>query len=68
MCAEIELKDKDTLVGYLLLFIGTEKKGTLKDNATLYYGYLEQLGKTIKLKKLRELMKLSINRVNPTGV
>jgi len=29
LCAEIELKKKEKSVGYLLLFVGTEKKGKL---------------------------------------
>lgn len=58
MCAEIELKEKDKSVGYLLLFIGTEKKGKLKDNATLYYGYIKQGNKTIEFKKLGDIKKM----------
>jgi hypothetical protein len=58
LCAEIELKKRDKSVGYLLLFIGTENKGRLKESAGLYYGYIKQGDKTIVLKKLREITKL----------
>lgn len=58
LCAEIELKQKDKSVGYLLLFVGTEKKGKLKETAGLYYGYIKQGDKTIGLRKLQEITKL----------
>jgi len=58
LCAEIELKKRDKPVGYLLLFVGTEKKGKLKEAAGLYYGYIKQGDKTINLKKLQEITKL----------
>lgn len=62
LCAEIELKKKDRLVGYLLLFVGTEKKGRLKDETTLYYGYIRKDDKTIGLKKLQEIEKMKGDR------
>ena len=58
LCAEIELKKKDKSAGYLLLFVGTEKKGKLEEAAGLYYGYIKQGDKTINIKKLREITKL----------
>ena len=58
LCAEIEIKHNDKSVGYLLLFVGTEKKGKLKETAGLYYGYIKQGEKTIDLKKLEEISKL----------
>jgi len=58
LCIEIELKQKDKSAGYLLLFVGTEKKGRLKEAAGLYYGYIRQGDKTIDLKKLHEITKL----------
>ncbi|MBI5204876.1 MAG: hypothetical protein HZA11_08170 [Nitrospirae bacterium] len=58
LCAEIELKQKDKSVGYLLLFVGTEEKGKLKETAGLYYGYIKQGDKTIDLRKLQEITKL----------
>jgi len=58
LCAEIELKKKDKSVGYLLLFVGTEKKGKMKEAAGLYYGYIKQGNKTINLKRLQEITKL----------
>jgi len=61
LCAEIELKKKDKSVGYLLLFVGTEKRGKLKDDAALYYGYIKKDDKTIELKKLQEIMTMKGN-------
>ena len=58
LCAEIEFKKKDKSVGYLLLFVGTEKKGKMKEAAGLYYGYIKQGDKTINLKRLQEITKL----------
>ena len=58
LCAEIELKENDKSVGYLLLFVGTEKKGKLKEAAGLYYVYTKQGGKTVNLKRLQEITKL----------
>jgi len=59
LCAEIELKTKDNkLVGYLLLFVGTEKTGKTKEAAGLYYGYIKQGDKTTDLKNLQEITKL----------
>ncbi len=40
LCAEIDLKKKGESIGYLLLFVGTEKKGKMKE-AGLYYGYFK---------------------------
>lgn len=57
MCVEIELKENGKSVGYLLLFIGTEKKGKLKKSARLYYGYIKQNEKTVTLKTLSDLTK-----------
>ena len=31
LCAEIQLKKEDEVIGYLLLFVGTEKKGKIKN-------------------------------------
>ena len=58
LCTEIEFKKKDKSVGYLLLFVGTEKKGKMKEAAGLYYGYIKQGDKTINLKRLQEITKL----------
>ena len=58
LCAEIELKKRDKSVGYLLLFVGTRKKGKLKEAAGLYFGYIRQGDKTINLKSLQEITKL----------
>ncbi len=56
LCAEVELKEDDKLVGYLLLFIGTEKEGLIKEKACLYYGYITSNGKQITIKKLSDLL------------
>lgn len=55
LCAEVELKEENRLVGYLLLFIGTENEGVIKEKACLYYGYINSNGKQITITKLSEL-------------
>ena len=57
LCAEIDLKKKGELIGYLLLFVGTEKKGKMKE-AGLYYGYFKHGKKTIDLNELRDIKKM----------
>jgi hypothetical protein len=59
MCAEIELKKNSRLVGYLFLVIGSEKKGKLKEDAGLYYGYIKKNEKEVNLKKLGDLSKIN---------
>ena len=56
LCAEVELKEDNKVVGYLLLFIGTEKEGLSKEKAGLYYGYINLHGKEITIKKLSDLL------------
>jgi hypothetical protein len=58
LCAEIELKKKDRLVGYLLLLVGTKKKGKNVEAVGLYYGYIKQGDKTIDLNKLQDVTRL----------
>ena len=38
LCAEVELKRNDKLVGYLLLAVGTSKKGVSREQAGLFFG------------------------------
>ena len=57
LCAEIELKKKDKIVGILLLFIGTEKKGKMNKGG-LYYGYFMHGEKTMDLNELSDIKKL----------
>jgi hypothetical protein len=54
-CAEIELKENGRSAGYILLFIGSEKKGKSNTNAGLYSGEISRDGVVIKLKKLSDL-------------
>jgi hypothetical protein len=58
LCAEIELKKKGNVVGYLLLFIGTKRKGKMKETSRLYYGYIRQGDKTIEVKRLQDITQL----------
>ena len=55
LCAEVELKEDNNLVGYLLFFIGTENEGVVKEKACLYYGHINSNGKQIAIKKLSDL-------------
>jgi hypothetical protein len=59
LCVEIELKEKGKSLGYLLVFVGTHKKGLLKESVALYYGYIRQGEKTVVLKNLKEITKLT---------
>jgi len=61
LCVEIELKQKEKTAGYLMLFVGTQKQGKLKEQAGLYFGNFQQGNKTVWLKKLGELSKMKLN-------
>jgi hypothetical protein len=59
MCAEIEFKEDGRSVGYILLFIGTEKRGKLANvDPGLYSGEISRDGIMINLKKLSDLSKI----------
>jgi hypothetical protein len=55
LCAEIEFKEDGRSVGYILLFIGTEKKGISNVNTELYYGEVRRYDVSIRLNKLGDL-------------
>jgi hypothetical protein len=57
LCAEVKLKKDNTVIGYLLFFIGTENEGMMKEKAALYYGYFNSDNKQITIRKLSELNK-----------
>jgi len=58
MCAEIELREGGTMRVYLALFIGTAKRGVLKDEAQLYDGYLDHGGERYSFKRLADLRQI----------
>ncbi len=58
LCAEVELKEDKNTIGYLLLFIGTENKGLLKEAACLYDGYINTNDKQMPLRKLSQLSRI----------
>ena len=58
LCAEIEIRKKAKLVGYLALFVGTQKCGLLNDSAGVYFGYLEHQGTKYNFRKLREILNI----------
>jgi hypothetical protein len=58
LCVEIELREKGKSVGYLLLFVGTNRKGISKEGVSLYYGYIKQGEKNVRLKNLKEIAKM----------
>ncbi len=62
LCAEVGLKEGGKRIGYLLLFIGTDNRGTIKDEARLYYGYMNWNNKQVTIKELGEL-----EHVEPVG-
>lgn len=58
LCAEIELKKDSALVGYLLLSIGTERKGLSPEFAGLFSGYVLHGSRTVPLKSLGDVVRL----------
>jgi hypothetical protein len=58
LCAEIEIKDRASVVGYLLLLVGTQTRGLSKDGMGLYFGYLEHRGTKYDLKRLSDVLKV----------
>jgi hypothetical protein len=62
LCVEIELREKGKSAGYLLFFVGTHKKGILKESMALYYGYIRQGEKTVELNNLKEVTKMKGNQ------
>lgn len=58
LCAEVELKEGSKVRGYLALFVGTQKRGLLKEEYGLYFGHLEHNGARHEFKKLSDLLKV----------
>ena len=58
LCAEVEIRKRTKLVGYLALFVGTQKRGLLNDSAGVYFGYLEHQGTKYNFRKLREILNI----------
>ena len=58
LCAEIELKDGPEAKGYLLLLVGTRKRGLLKDGIGLYFGFLEHRGTRYDFKRLSDVLEV----------
>jgi len=56
LCAEVEIRKGTKLVGYLALFLGTQERGLLNDNAGVYFGYLEHQGIKYNFRKLSEIL------------
>jgi len=59
LCAEVSITENNKTKAYLLLFIGTEKKGNLKESANLYYGFINTNDEQTTIKKLRELKNIN---------
>ena len=58
LCLEVELKEGPEIKGCLNLFVGTEKRGFLKNGHGLYFGYLEHDGKKYNFKRLGDVLKV----------
>lgn len=58
VCLEVMLKEGPEIKGYLTLFIGTEKRGPLKEGYGLYFGYLQQGGNRYNFKRLSDVLKV----------
>lgn len=55
LCAEVEIKDKLRITGYLALFVGTRDGGFFKEGFGIYYGYLKHNGNQYTIKQLGDL-------------
>jgi len=58
LCAEVEIRKGTKIVGYLALFVGTQKRGLLNDSAVVYFGHLEHRGMKYNFRKLREILNI----------
>jgi hypothetical protein len=58
ICLEVVLKEGPKIRGYLALYVGTEKRGFLKDGCGLYFGYLEHGGDKYNFKRLSDVTKV----------
>lgn len=56
ICAEVEIRKGTKLVGYLALFVGTQKRGLLNNSAGVYFGYLEYHGTKYNFRKLSDIL------------
>ncbi len=58
LCAEVEIKQGAKVIGYLALFVATQKRGFLASDAGLYFGYLEHNGIKYDFRQLSDLLKV----------
>lgn len=58
LCAEVEIRKGTKLLGYLALFVGTQKRGLLNDSAGVYFGYLEHQGTKYNFRKLSDILNI----------
>lgn len=58
LCAEIEVRDGPKAKGYLLLLVGTQKRGLLQDGIGLHSGYLEHRGTKYDFKRLSDVLQV----------
>ena len=56
LCAEVEIRKVTKLVGYLALFVGTQKRGLMHDSAGVYFGYLEHQRTRYNFRKLSDIL------------
>ena len=58
LCTEIEIMDGPKAKGYLVLLVGTQKRGLLQHGIGLYFGYLEHRGTKFEFKRLSDVLKV----------
>lgn len=58
LCVEVEIRRRAKLVGYLVLFLGIQKRGSLNEGVGLYFGYLEHQGTKFNFRKLRDILNI----------
>jgi hypothetical protein len=58
LCAEIEISTGDKSKGALMLFVGTERLGMLREGAGVYFGYVEYGDAVFNIRNLGDLLKI----------
>ena len=58
LCAEVIIYEGPKVVGYLALFIATQKQGLLTNGKGLYFGFLDHQGTKYDFKQISDVLKV----------
>jgi hypothetical protein len=58
LCAEVEIREGEKVVGSLSLFVATQKRGLVRDGVEFYSGYLERHGMKYDFTRLSDILKI----------